>query len=142
MTERKEKALRVIDEKRELLCTVSEEIWDHPEVLFHEEYASDILSKTLEDEGFQVTRELAGIKTAFSGRFGAGKPVIGFLGEFDALPGMSQQAGIFEKKPVEAGQPGHGCGHNLLGVGSLGAALAVKRYLTENKLPGTVIYFG
>ncbi|MBQ3478073.1 MAG: amidohydrolase [Clostridia bacterium] len=142
MTERKEKALRVIDEKRELLCTVSEEIWDHPEVLFHEEYASDILCKTLEDEGFQVTRELAGIKTAFSGRFGAGQPVIGFLGEFDALPGMSQQAGIFEKKPVEAGQPGHGCGHNLLGVGSLGAALAVKRYLTENKLPGTVIYFG
>ena len=142
MTERKEKALRVIDEKRELLCTVSEEIWDHPEVLFHEEYASDILCKTLEGEGFQVTRELAGIKTAFSGRFGAGKPVIGFLGEFDALPGMSQQAGIFEKKPVEAGQPGHGCGHNLLGVGSLGAALAVKRYLEENRLPGTVIYFG
>lgn len=142
MIEKKSRALKAIDESSGLLCSLSDGLWDHPEVLFHEEYAAERFCETLEAEGFRVERGLAGIQTAFSGRFGGGGPVIGFLGEYDALPGMSQVSGVFEKKPVEAGAPGHGCGHNLLGVGSLGAALAVKRYLEENSLPGTVVFFG
>lgn len=100
---------------------MSDTLWDHPETGFHERYAAELYGKTLEQEGFQVERELAGIPTAFSGTYGQGGPVIGFLGEFDALPGLSQAAGADEKRPVEENGPGHGCGHNLLGVGSLAA---------------------
>lgn len=142
MIEKKARAIQAIDEKRELLCTMSDNLWDHPEVMFHEEYATELFCATLEKEGFHVERDLASIKTAFSGRFGSGRPVIGFLGEYDALPGMSQVGDICEKQPIEAGAAGHGCGHNLLGVGSFGAAIAVKRYLEENKRPGTVVFFG
>ena len=117
MIERKARALEAIDEKGELLCTMSDDLWDHPETMFHEEYAAELFCKALEAEGFRVERDLAGIKTAFSGSFGSGGPVIGFLGEFDALPGMSQVGGVFEKKPVEAGCPGHGCGPRVVGGG-------------------------
>lgn len=142
MTTRKAQALAAIDGKKDLLWSMSDALWDHPETGFHELFAADLYCQTLEQQGFQVERNLAGIKTAFSGAYGSGGPVIGFLGEFDALPGLSQQAGCTVKKAVEAGGPGHGCGHNLLGVGSLAAAIAVKQYLEENHLPGTVKFFG
>lgn len=142
MEQQKERALAAIDRNKELLCGVSDQLWDHPEVGFHESFAADLFCRTLTDLGFQVERNLADIPTAFSGTFGEGKPVIGFLGEFDALPGLSQQSCALEKKPVQEGCPGHGCGHNLLGVGSLAAALAVKQYLQDNHLPGTVKFFG
>ena len=135
-------ALSVIDEKQALLTDMSDYLWDHPEVCYTEKLATELYCTVLEQEGFQVEKNLAEIPTAFSGRFGSGHPVIGFLGEFDALPGLSQKAGCTEKIPEEAGKPGHGCGHNLLGVGSLGAAMAVKRYLEENPGDGTVIFFG
>ena len=92
--------------------------------------------------GFSVTEKLCGIDTAFSGSFGSGRPVIGILGEFDALSGLSQEAGVAYEKPVIAGGCGHGCGHNLLGVGSLAAAVAVKRYLETTGQSGTVIFYG
>lgn len=138
----KAKALETIDQNRELLCGLSDQIWDHPEVGFCENFAANLLCNTLRAQGFQVEQNLAQIPTAFSGTFGEGKPVIGFLGEFDALPGLSQKAGTLQKEPAQEGGAGHGCGHNLLGVGSLAAALAVKQYLQDNHLPGTVKFFG
>ena len=133
--------LSVIDEKREMLDRLSDAIWDHPELAFAEHAASAELIGALEAEGFEVERNLAGIPTAFSGRFGKGGPVIGLLGEFDALSGLGQRAGVTEPRP-DGRAAGHGCGHNLLSVGSLGAAMAVKRYLETTGAPGTVIYYG
>ena len=138
----KEQALMAIDREKEVLTNASDRVWDNPETAFQEFKSTEILCELLEKEGFEVEKNLANIATAFSGRFGSGKPVIGFLGEFDALSGLSQEEGIFEKKPIIDGAPGHGCGHNLLGVGSVAAALAVKEYLQENGKEGTVIFYG
>lgn len=142
MTVEKMNALATVDDYQDLLCSISDQLWDHPEIGFQECFAAELYSSTLEKLGFQVERNLAGIPTAFSGTYGEGSPVIGFLGEFDALPGLSQQAGALSRCPIKEGAPGHGCGHNLLGVGSLAAALAVKSYLQKNHLPGTVKFFG
>lgn len=138
----KQQALDNINAKREYLGSLSDQIWDNPETLFEEFKSAEILCTALEQAGFQVERNLANIATAFSGKWGSGHPVIGFLGEFDALPNLSQEANVAVKKPVVKGGAGHGCGHNLLGVGTLGAAMAVRQYLLENQLPGTVIFFG
>ena len=138
----KQEALRSLDEKAGVLFSVSDSIWDNPETDYTENVSSSILKEALKKEGFTVESNLAGLPTAFSGTFGSGSPVIGILGEFDALPGLSQKAGIAQKEPLEKGGNGHGCGHNLLGAGSLAAAVAVKEYLKEKKCPGTVVYFG
>ena len=138
----KEQALNFIDMKKAQLCEMSDSLWDHPEIGYHETYAAQLYCKVLQEQGFEVIQNLAGIETAFSGSFGSGKPVIGFLGEFDALPGMSQEAGCTAQKASASSSAGHGCGHNLLGVGSLAAAMAVKEYLKNNSLPGTVKFFG
>ena len=138
----KQQALDSINAKREYLGSLSDQIWDNPETLFEEFKSAEILCTALEQAGFQVERNPANIATAFSGKWGSGHPVIGFLGEFDALPNLSQEANVAVKKPVVKGGAGHGCGHNLLGVGTLGAAMAVRQYLLENQLPGTVIFFG
>ncbi len=133
--------LSIIDEKKEYLDSLMDSIWETPELAFKEFQSARTLKLALKSEGFLVEENLAGIETAFSGRYGSGKPVIGILGEFDALSGLGQEAGVAEAKPD--GKPcGHGCGHNLLGVGSLGAAIAVKKYLESEKRTGTVIYFG
>lgn len=137
----KQDSLRVIDEKSEELGAISDGIWDHPETGYQEQFAAGILCDFLEKNGFMVEKNLAGVKTAFCGSFGSGDPVIGFLGEFDALPMMSQESEAAEQKPVVCGGAGHGCGHNLLGTGSLAAALAVKRFL-ERGHEGTVKYYG
>ena len=139
---KKQSALENIDACKELLESMSDALWDHPETGYHEHFAARLYCRMLEKLGFQVEQGLAGIETAFSGTYGSGKPVIGFLGEFDALPGLSQQANVTRMCPVTEGGPGHGCGHNLLGVGALAAALGVKKYLEDNKLPGTVKFFG
>ena len=142
MMSQKHSALAVLDQKKEALFYLSDALWDHPEIGFHETFATDLYCQTLTQEGFRVEQNLAGIKTAFSGTFGTGGPTIGFLGEFDALPGLSQEAGITEKRAVTEDGAGHGCGHNLLGIGSLAAAIAVKQYLQEAGIPGTVKFFG
>ncbi len=133
--------LSVIDEKKELLDQTADAIWATPELAFTEFASAKTLMDVLKQEGFEVEDNLAGIKTAFSGRFGSGKPVIGILGEFDALSGLGQEAGCTVKCP-DGRSNGQGCGHNLLGVGSLAAALAVKKYLQDSGASGTVIYFG
>ena len=133
--------LRIIDEKSSLLDGLADYIWDHPETAFTEYASAARYCEVLRAEGFTVTENLAGIATAFSGSYGSGKPVIGLLGEFDALSGLGQVSGALEPQPD--GKPcGHGCGHNLLGVAALGAAIAVKEFLRTSGTPGTVIFFG
>ncbi|TWT24811.1 M20 family metallopeptidase [Planomicrobium sp. CPCC 101110] len=121
---------------------ISTHVWNHPETRFQEYESAAFLANALETEGFAVERNVAGIETAFIGTFGEGAPYIGFLGEFDALSGLSQQANIAEQKPIVEGGIGHGCGHNLLGTGALSSAFAVKAYMEEHNLPGTVQFFG
>ena len=135
-------ALSVIDRRADFFRELADEIWDHPELSLKEFRAADLYCRKLRELGFEVTEKLCGIETAFCGRFGSGKPVIGILGEFDALSGLSQEAGSTEAKPLIPGGNGHGCGHNLLGVGSLAAACAVKEWLEKTGRPGTVIFFG
>ena len=133
--------LSVVDERRDMLDRLSDEIWEYAELAFSEYSSAEALTRALEAEGFAVQKGLAGIPTAFSGRFGNGGPVIGILGEFDALSGLGQIADATQCEPD--GKPaGHGCGHNLLGVGSLGAAMAVKRFLEISGRPGTVVCYG
>lgn len=138
----KQEALKAIDRERQIITDTSDRIWDTPETAFQEYVSANSLMDALEKEGFQVEKNLAGIETAFSGRFGHGKPVIGILGEFDALSGLSQIEESTEKKALMEGAPGHGCGHNLLGAASVGAAVAVKEYLEKNGKEGTVVFFG
>ena len=139
---KKTDVVSAIDRRSEWFFSLSDAIWDSPELAFHETFAANLLCDALRKEGFAVTEHLAGIPTAFSGRFGEGGPVIGILGEYDALAGLSQKADVTHPEPIIHGGNGHGCGHNLLGVGSLAAAVAVKDFLQENHLPGTVIYYG
>ena len=133
---------RVIDGKAKEFIQVSDAIWSYAEGGFQEFQSADRLCQALEAEGFTVTRNLAGIPTAFKGVWGSGHPVVGLLGEFDALPGLSQKGGCAEKCPVGEGSYGHACGHNLLGSGVLAAAVAIKEYLRATGKPGTVVYFG
>lgn len=131
-----------IEQKKEYFFHVSDQIWDFAELRYHEFQSAALQQQVLQENGFEVTAGLADISTAFVGGFGHGGPVIGLLGEFDALPNLSQQSDTAEKRPLQEGGSGHGCGHNLLGTASLWAAVAVKEYLHENNLPGTIRYYG
>jgi len=120
---------------------VSKQIWDFAELGYHENKSSALLQAQLKGAGFAVESGVADEPTAFIASFGEGKPVVAILGEFDALPGLSQQA-VPERAPVTAGAPGHGCGHNLLGSGAALAAVAVKQYMEANHVKGTLRYYG
>ena len=133
--------LASIEAHRKLLRHLEKDIWDHPQTGFYEDYAAELLSGVLEREGFHVKRQVASLPTAFVGEWGSGSPVIGILGEYDALPGMSQKVQA-EKEPVETGAPGHACGHNLLGVAGIGAILALKRAMENSGIQGTIRYYG
>ncbi|MEK4487353.1 M20 family metallopeptidase [Psychrobacillus sp. FSL H8-0484] len=132
----------IIEEKRQKLIQVSDKIWSYAEMGFQEDKSSQLLCETLEEEGFSVEKGVGNIKTAFIGSFGSGKPIIAFLGEYDALSGLSQSGGVPEYNPEEINGNGHGCGHNLLGTGSLAAAMALRYYMEENNIEGTVRYYG
>ncbi len=123
------------------LAALAQAIWEYPEVSLREERASAAQAAALEEEGFTVRRGLAGMPTALVASWGEGKPAIGYLGEYDALPGLSQQAAP-SRQPVLGHDAGHGCGHNLLGVAGLAAAIALKRELEAAHKPGTVRYYG
>ncbi|MFK2827050.1 M20 family metallopeptidase [Bacillus sp. B190/17] len=132
----------LIEQKRDKIIELSDKIWDCPEICFEEHQSSKYLSEALEGEGFHVEREVAGLRTGFIGSYGIGKPVVAILGEFDALTGLSQKKGFAEHEPVAAGGHGHGCGHNLLGAGAFAAAVAIKDYMEQTGLQGTVRYYG
>lgn len=123
------------------LIEISDKIWAAEEVAFQESTSSKLLADFAEANGFTVQRGVAEMPTAFVATYGSGSPVIGILGEFDALPGLSQKI-VPTKDPLHAGMPGHGCGHNLFGTASLGAAIAVKELMVQGKLKGTLKFFG
>ena len=133
--------LAEIDEKEKPLCALSDRIWEYAETAFEEFQSAEALAVFLERDGFSVERGAYGIPTAFTGTFGTDGPRIGILGEFDALSGLNQTSGATRKESENPGANGHGCGHNLLGVGSVAAALAVKKYI-QSGFPGTVVYYG
>lgn len=137
-----ERISEILEGKRSELTAVSDRIWDYAETRYEEVQSAEILAATLEEEGFDVQRNAGEIETAFVASFGSGKPVIAFLGEYDALSGLSQEADSVTKVPIAEGENGHGCGHNLLGTGAMAAAMAVKQLMEENKLEGTVRYYG
>ena len=133
---------RQVEAKQDAFIELSDRIWGMPELNFQEVRSAAAHVAMLEAEGFRVTKGVAGIPTAIMGEAGEGGPVIAILGEFDALPGLSQEAGIAEHRPLEGNGPGHACGHNLLGAGAMLAATAVKDWLAAKGIAGRVRYYG
>lgn len=133
---------RGVDAIKPRFIALSDNIWGMPEVCYTEARSCAEHLAELRHQGFRITENIAGIPTALMGEWGEGGPVIAFLGEYDALPGLSQEAGVAEPRPVESGGHGHGCGHNLLGSAALLAATAVKDWLADHKVPGRVRYYG
>ena len=133
----KTQVIDFVDSHFEELTDLSDRIWSYEEIAFREVQSSAALADYAESMGFSVTRGVAGIPTAFTAEYGSGSPVIGILGEFDALPGLSQDK-VPSKSPRNEGAPGHGCGHNLFGTASLAAASAIKELIEQGKIKGTV----
>lgn len=138
----KEKLYEIIDRIQLELTAFSDAIWEYAELSMQEHRSAKSYCRILRDYGFTVEEDLCGIQTAFLGRYGSGRPVIGILGEFDALAGLSQKADSLCRETDTPGGNGHGCGHNLLGAASLGAAVAVKELLAQGTLQGTVVFYG
>lgn len=137
----KEVILSYLENQDEKLSWVAREIWDHPEIGLQETFASKLLATELAEAGFSIKRGVGQMPTAFVASWGEGKPIIGILGEYDALPGLSQKlTGV--KDPVQNGGPGHGCGHNLFGTASMGAAIALKEAMQAHNIPGTIRFYG
>lgn len=131
-----------IESNRSMFISLSDEIWGYAELGYKEFNSSKTLEDALEEAGFTLERGVAEIPTAFVARYSKGKgPIIGILGEFDALPGLSQDC-VPYRKPLENGAPGHGCGHNMLGVAGLASVMAIKQALDAGEAQGTIIYYG
>ena len=138
----KQKLYDIIEEKAPVLTGLSDKIWEYAELSMLEYKSAAEYVSVLKAEGFEVQEQICGIPTAFSGTYGSGRPVIGILGEYDALSGLSQEAGATEYHPLQEGGNGQGCGHNMLGAGALGAAIAVKEAIAAGELTGTVVFYG
>ncbi len=137
----KKELLNSLEQKSTALISISDNIWEAAEVAFRETKSAEYLIEYAEQNGLTVEKGLAGMPTAFTATYGEGKPVIGIIGEFDALPGLSQTTVPYKSELVEGGA-GHGCGHNLFGTASLGAAIAIKELIEKGDLKGTVKFFG
>lgn len=142
MTPAKQRIIDYIEQNASVFTSVSDQIWELAELSLKEFASAQLYLDVLKQGGFQVEENICGIQTAFSGSFGHGKPVIGILAEFDALSGLSQKAGQTQREELVKGGSGHGCGHNMLGAGSLAAAFAIKDYLSSTGREGTVIFYG
>jgi aminobenzoyl-glutamate utilization protein B len=138
---KKESAARSVDAHGPALVSLSDQVWAFAETALRETRSAALLADHAEKQGFRVERGIAGMPTAFLASYGTGRPVIAVLGEYDALPGLSQKA-VPERAPVVEGAAGQGCGHNLFGAASLGAAIAVKELIAAGRLQGTVRYYG
>ena len=141
MSKNKKALLTSVEKHKNELIKISDEIWGLAETAFEETKSAEILASYAEKQGFNLERGVAGMPTAFVATYGSGSPVISVLGEFDALPGISQKA-TPTKSPLKEGAAGHGCGHNLFGAGSLGAAIAIKELIQAGKIKGTVKFLG
>lgn len=138
-------ALEFIDSNASVYTDISHKVWSYAELSLKEYKSAALYEQTLKDAGFKVETGLCGIETALSGSFGNGRPYIGILAEYDALSGLSQKAGSIVREPAEGkllSDPGHGCGHNMLGAAAFGAACAIKDYLEKSGKSGTVIFYG
>ena len=138
----KRSVIHYLEERAEDFYKLSDKIWENAEIRFKEKQSVEDYVAFLKNEGFSITVGEAGLKTGFHAEWGSGKPVIGFLGEYDALTGLSQKAGVAVKESLVSGGNGHGCGHNLLGVGALMGAVGFKHYLETEGKTGTVVFFG
>lgn len=132
----------LIQGKKDQFEQAADQIWGFAEMRFQEFQSAQLQKDLLRREGFEIEESLGDIPTAFRAKAGSGRPVIGLLGEFDALPQLSQKADLTHPEPEVPGAPGHGCGHHLLGTGCMQAAVAVKDYLLEHPCQGTIIYYG
>ncbi|MEQ6123411.1 amidohydrolase [Pseudotenacibaculum sp. MALMAid0570] len=141
LSKNKKALIASVEKHKKELIRISDEIWRLAETAFEETNSAEILASYAEKQGFKVERGVAEMPTAFVATYGSGSPVISVLGEFDALPGISQKAQP-TKSPLVEGGAGHGCGHNLFGAGSLGAAIAIKELIEAGKIKGTVKFFG
>ena len=137
-----EEIWRLVDAKKADFEALSDRVWGMPELCYGEFRSCAEHTAMLEQHGFRVTKNVAGIPTAVMGEAGEDGPVIAILGEYDALPGLSQEAGVAEPKPMAGDGYGHGCGHNMLGSASMLAATAVKDYLAAHGIKGRVRYYG
>ena len=138
----KEKIMQSLSGKSAHYADVARQIWEFAEPGYLEEKSSALLQSELTKAGFKIEKGVAGIPTAFIATYGSGKPIIGILGEFDALPGLSQAGFTPERKILIDGAPGHGCGHNLFGTGSMAAAIETKEWLVNTKRTGTIRFYG
>ena len=138
---KKEEAVASIERHKAEIIDLSDRVWGFAEIALLETRSSKALADYAEQQGFAVERGVAGMPTAFVATYGQGRPIIGILGEYDALPGLSQKAQPGQEA-LQAGAPGHGCGHNLLGAAALGAAVAVKDLMAAGKLKGTIRFYG
>jgi aminobenzoyl-glutamate utilization protein B len=130
-----------LDQNQSPFVEMANQIWESPELAWQEFKSSRLQAELLENEGFSITWDVGGLNTAFVAAWGEGKPVLGFIGEYDALPGLSQKNQP-TKEAIEDDAPGHGCGHNLLGTGAVASAVAVQKWLQANPRSGTVRYYG
>jgi aminobenzoyl-glutamate utilization protein B len=137
----KDIALEWIEENKDKIIFLSDKIWEYAELGLEEYNSSKLLADTLEEYGFKVKRGIAGMPTAFVAEWGSGKPVIGILGEYDALAGLSQKR-VPWREPIIEGAPGHGCGHNIFGAATAAGAIALKIAMEKCKMEGTIKYFG
>ena len=138
---KKQEAVALIEKQQAPLIKMSDEIWGYAETALRETRSAKTMADYAEQQGFKVERGVAEMPTAFVASYGQGRPIIGILGEYDALPSISQKAAP-TKEALVAGAPGHGCGHNLLGTASMGAAVAIKEMIAAGKLKGTIRYYG
>src|SRR5689334_14051565 len=141
MTANKKAVVQSIEGQAAEMTKISDQIWSFEETAFNETQSAKALADYAEANGFKVERGVGEIPTAFVATYGSGSPVIGIMGEFDALPGLSQKVDP-TKNPLHEGRPGHGCGHNLFGTASLGAAISIKQLIEQGKLKGTIKFFG
>lgn len=132
----------IVAEKADIIAGINRAVWDYAEFGYQEDQSAEKIKAVLRQEGFEVEEGVAKIPTAFVGRYGSGKPVIGILAEYDVLPDLSQKAGCAKPCPIEGKKYGHGCGHSALGAGAVGAAIAVKEYLQRTGVTGTVKLYG
>ncbi|PTY76191.1 amidohydrolase [Heyndrickxia sporothermodurans] len=134
---------KLVDNKQKNFVKLADKIWELAETRFEEFESAKLLTNVLEEAGFVVEKGVGGIETAFIATFDQGGPVVGILGEYDALSGLSQERNVAEAKPIVPNGNGHGCGHNMLGVAGISAAVALKDFLEANpQIKGTVKYFG
>ncbi|MFS0824046.1 amidohydrolase [Bacillus sp. 1P02SD] len=137
----KQKIVQSIRNDQSEFTEMAKKIWENPQVAYEESYACNLQVSKLKEEGFRIQASIGGISTAFVAEYGLGKPIIGILGEYDALPGLSQAVKTVQEQ-VEMDGPGHGCGHNLLGTAGVEAVVALKNTMEEFNLAGTIRYYG